>query len=278
VTGHGHAESSFETVSTVVFDPLLVRPLGQSQLASLALQAGAYAQAHGVSEEQVAKVVVKNRGFGAANPRAHVRSEVSAEEVTAADPVFYPLNALHCPPQSVGGVAVILASGDAARRITQAPVWITGIGWAIDSYDLGSKDLTRLGSLVEAAAKTYRMAGIDDPPSALDVAEIHDITPYHELMAYEALALAPEGGAARLVDEGATAKGGRVPVNPSGGVICSNLYGASGLLRASEAVLQLRGEAGDPQVPGAARALAHGMSAPSGAAARTDCTIILEGG
>ena len=278
VTAHGHAESSFETVSNVVFDPLFVRPLGQSHLISLALQANAYIQRYSVDEGQAAKVAAKNRGNGAGNPRAHLQSPVSVHEVLDSDPVCYPLRALHCPPQSVGGVALILASEDAARRISQSPIWVTGIGWAIDSYDLGSKDLSRLGSLAEAAAKAYRMAGIDDPLKALDLAELHDITAFHELMAYEALGLAPDGGGARLLTEGVTEMGGGLPVNPSGGVLCSNLYGGSGLLRAAEAAQQLRGDAGDRQVTGAGRALAHGMSAPGGAAARTDCAVILEGG
>lgn len=277
VTAHGHAESSFETVSNVVFDPLFVRPLGLSHLISLALQANAYVQRYGVSEEQAAKVAVKNRGYGAANPRAHLRSPVSVEETLSSDPVCYPLRELHCPPQSVGGVAVILASEDAARRISDKRVWISGIGWAIDSYDLGSKDLSRLGSLAEAAAKAYRMAGISDPLEELDLAEVHDITAFHELMAYEALGLAAEGGAARLIEDGDTGPGGRLPVNPSGGVLCANPYGASGLLRVAEAALQVRGEAGDQQLESVGKALAHGMSAPSGAAARTDCAVILEG-
>ena len=80
------------------------------------------------------------------------------------------------------------------------------------------------------------------------------------------------------MEEGATGMGGALPVNPSGGVLCANPYGAAGLIRAAEAALQLRGEAGQRQVSGARRALAHGMSAPSGAAARTDCALILEGG
>ena len=278
VTAHGHAESSFETVSNVVFDPLYVRPLGQSHLVSLALQANAYSHRYGVDGKQAADVVVKNRGNGAVNPRTHLQSSVTADEVLSSDPVCYPLRALHCPPQSVGGVALILASEDMTRRISERPVWMTGIAWAIDSYDLGSKDLTRLGSLSTAAQKAYGMAGISDPLKSLDLAELHDITPYHELMAYEALGLAPEGGASRLVEAGDTAQGGRLPVNPSGGVVCANPYGAAGLLRAAEAAIQLRGEAGQGQVPGPERALAHGMSAPSGAAARTDCVVILEGG
>ena len=278
VSAHGHAESSFETVSNVVFDPLFTRPLGQSHLVSLALQANAYLQRYGLSEEQASAVVVKNRDNGAGNPRAHLQQPVGMEEVLASDPVCYPLRALHCPPQSVGGVAIVFASEDAARRISDKPVWISGISWAIDSYDLGSKEISRLGSLATAAGKAYRMAGISDPVQDLDLAEVHDITAFHELMAYEALGMAPEGGAARLVEDGATALGGALPVNPSGGVLCANPYGAAGLIRAAEAARQLRGDAGQRQVPGARRALAHGMSAPSGAAARTDCVLILEGG
>lgn len=278
VSAHGHAESSFETVSNVVFDPLFTRPLGQSHLVSLALQANAYLQRYGLSEEQASAVVVKNRDNGAGNPRAHLQQPVGMEDVLASDPVCYPLRALHCPPQSVGGVAIVFASEDAARRISDKPVWITGISWAIDSYDLGSKEISRLGSLATAAGKAYRMAGISDPVKDLDLAEVHDITAFHELMAYEALGMAPEGGAARLVEDGATVLGGALPVNPSGGVLCANPYGAAGLIRAAEAARQLRGDAGQRQVPGARRALAHGMSAPSGAAARTDCVLILEGG
>jgi acetyl-CoA C-acetyltransferase len=178
----------------------------------------------------------------------------------------------------VGGVALVLASEEAARRISRRPVWITGIGWAIDGYDLGSKDLTALSSVSAAAGRAYAMAGVESPLDALDLAELHDITAFHELMICEALGFAPEGGGSRLLAEGGTEAGGRLPVNPSGGVLSSNLYGGSGLLRVAEAALQLRDEAGPVQVAGARRALAHGMSAPSGAAARTDCVVILEGG
>jgi acetyl-CoA C-acetyltransferase len=178
----------------------------------------------------------------------------------------------------VGGVAIILASEDVARRISNKPVWISGISWAIDGYDLGSKELSRLGGLAAAAGRAYRMAGISDPLKELDLVEVHDITAFHELMACEALGLAAEGGGAKLVEDGVTVPGGALPVNSSGGVLCANPYGAAGLMRAAEAALQLRGEAGRRQVPGARRALAHGMSAPSGAAARTDCALVLEGG
>lgn len=272
VTGHGHAESDFETVSNVVFDPLFHRPLGPSHLMSFALQASAYAHRYGVDERQVAEVVVRNHQSGADNPRAHLRSPVSVDEVVSSSPVCYPLRSLHCPPQSVGGVALALASEQVVRRITDKPVWVTGIGWAIDGYELGSSELWRLPSLSAAAGRAYGMAGIHDPPEELNLAEVHDVTAFHGLMSCEALRLTPEGEGGRLAERDL------LPVNPSGGALCANLYGATGLLRVAEAGLQLRGEAGSVQVDGARRALAHGMSAPSGAAARTDCVIVLEGG
>lgn len=278
VAGHGHAESSFETVSNVVFDPLFVRPVGASHLVTLALQANAYVQKYGVTQEQAAAVAVKNRSNGANNPRAHLSSAVSREEVLRSPWVCYPLRSLDCPPQSVGGVALVLASEAVARRITDKPLWIKGIGWAIDGYHLGARELAELSSLAAAAQRAYRMAGIADPLAELDVAEVHDITSFHELLAYEALGWAPPGGGGRLVDEGITQMGGRLPTNPSGGVLSTNLYGASGLVRVAEAALQLRGEAGQRQVSDAGLALAHGLSAPSGAAAATHCVVILERG
>jgi acetyl-CoA C-acetyltransferase len=231
-----------------------------------------------VSEEQAAKVVVKNRANGVRNPYAHLRSPVALEEVLGSGVVAYPLKALDCPPESVGGVALILASEDVVRRITDKPVWIRGIGWAIESYEMGDKDLAEIPSLAAAAKRAYQMAGIGRPLAEFDLAEVHEATSFHELMAYEALGFAEAGQGAKLIEQGTTDMGGRLPVNPSGGSLCTNLFGASGLVRAAEAALQLRGEAHGRQVAGARLALAHGLSAPAGAAAPTNCVAILERG
>jgi len=278
VSGHGHREASLEAMSRVVYDPLFTRPVGANYLASLAMQANAYAQRHGVGQESAAKVVVKNRANGAQNPYAHLKAPVTLEDVLGSGWVAYPLRTLDCPPESVGGVALVLAAEEHVKRITDKPVWVKGIGWAIEGYYLGSKDLSEMPSLATAAQRAYSMAGIKRPLEELDVAEIHEPTSYHELMAYEALGLAAAGQGARLIDEGATERGGKLPVNMSGGALSTNLLGASGLARAAEAILQLRGEAHGRQVAGAKLALAHGFSSLTGAASPTNCVVVLEKG
>jgi acetyl-CoA C-acetyltransferase len=278
VSAHGHREASLEAVSRVVFDPLFARPVGANYLTSLAMQANAYAQRFGVGQESAAKVVVKNRANGAQNPYAHLKAPVTLEEVLGSGWVAYPLRKLDVPPESVGGVAMVLAAEEHVKRITSKPVWVKGIGWAIEGYYLGSKDLSEMPSLAAAAQRAYGMAGIKRPLEELDLAEIHEPTSYHELMAYEALGFAAAGQGARLIDEGATERGAKLPVNMSGGAISTNLLGASGLARAAEATLQLRGEAHGRQVAGAKLALAHGFSSLSGAASATNCVVVLERG
>jgi acetyl-CoA C-acetyltransferase len=278
VAGHGHREANIDAVTRIVFDPLFHRPAGRNYLVTMAMQANAYTHKYGVAEEQAAKVVVKNRANGARNPYAHLQSPVTLDEVLASGPVAYPLKALDCPPESVGGVALILASEDVVRRITDKPVWVRGVGWAIESYEMGDKDLAEIPSLAAAAQRAYQMAGIKRPLDELDLAEVHEATSFHELMDYEALGFAKAGQGAKLIEEETTDMGGKLPVNPSGGSLCTNLFGASGLVRAAEAALQLRGEAHGRQVAGAGLALAHGLSAPAGAAAPTNCVAILERG
>jgi acetyl-CoA C-acetyltransferase len=275
VIAHGQTEHPPELISNVVFDPFFFRPMGACGVTTLALQACAYASKYGVTPEQAAGVVVKNRRNAVDNPYAHLRSTVSVEDVLRSSPVAWPLRTLDCPPRSVGAVALVLAAGETTKRIRPDVAWIRGIGWAVDGYDLGATDLSRLPSLAAAAEKAYLMAGVASPVEELDVAEVHDITSYHELMAYEALRWAQPGGGARLSEEGVTSKGGKLPVNPSGGVLSTNLHAGSGLLRVAEAVLQVTGRAGAHQVEGARTALAHGMSAAAGAAAAGNCVVIL---
>jgi len=274
VMGHGHAEAPTELVSNIALDPFFYRPLGVGVTATLALQACAYAAHYGVSEEQAAAVVVKNRRHGASNPYAHLRSAVTRDQVLASEPIAWPLRELDCRPQSVGAVALVLTSEDRAKRIASRWATVEGIGWAAESYYIGASELWRLGALSTAAQQAYRMAGISDPLAQLDVAELHDITSYHELMAYEALGWAKEGAGARLVEEGATSMEGRLPVNASGGALSTNLDAGTGLARVAEAALQVMGRADGRQVE-ARTALAHGVSALAGPIAQTHGVVIL---
>jgi len=120
------------------------------------------------------------------------------------------------------------------------------------------KRLAEMRSLIAAADKGYRQAGVDDPLRDLDVAEIYEPATYAELAMYECLSLCEKGGGGRLIDEGVTEMGGQLPVNPSGGVLSANPVGATALIRVGEAALQVMDEAGERQVDGARRALATG--------------------
>ena len=277
VVGHGHVESPRELVSNVAMDPFFYRPLGVGATATLALQCCDYGARYGVSEEQAAGVVVKNRSQGVNNPYAHLRSAVTRDQVLASEVIAWPLRELDCRPQSVGAVAVILASEDRVKRIASRWATVEGIGWGTESYYIGATDLWRLAALSSAAQRAYRMAGITEPLAQLDVAEVHDLTSYHELMAYEALGWAEEGAASRLVEEGTTGMEGRLPVNPSGGALSTDLGGGTGLARVAEAALQVTGKADGHQVE-ARTALAHGASALAGSVAQSHGVVILRRG
>ena len=276
VMGHGHAEGPTELVSNVTMDPFFYRPLGMSATAALALEASSYAAHYGVSEGQAAAVAEKNRRQGVNNPYAHLRSAITRDQVLASKMVAWPLHELDCRPESVGAVALVLCSEDRAKRIASRWATVEGIGWATSSYYIGATDLWRLDALAGAAQQAYVMAGISDPLTELDVAEVHDVTSYHELMAYEAMGWTQEGGGGRLLEEGATSMEGRLPVNPSGGALSTNIGAGTGLLRVAEAALQVTGRADGRQVE-ARTALAHGMSGLAGSIGQTHGVVILRG-
>lgn len=275
VTGFGHVEGPFQLASNLSFDPFWHRPLGVCQLTTLALQATAYAHRRRVPPEQVAPFVVQARRNGVLNEYAHLRRSVRPEAVLRSPVVATPLRALDLPPRSVGAVALVLATEAAVRRLARRAAWIEGIGWAVESYHLGSIDLASLPALEAAAQRAYQMAGVRRPGRDISAAEVHDLTSYHGLMACEALGFARPGRGASLFEDGAADISGRLPLNPSGGVLCTNLHSGSGLARAAEAALQVTGRAGRHQVRDARRVLAHGTSAISGAAAQSHCVVIL---
>ena len=133
-----------------------------------------------------------------------------------------------------------------------------------------SKDDIAAG--VKLCQKAYKMAGIQKPLAQLDVAEVHDISSFHELMEYEGLGFCKPGEGGQLIDQGVTSMKGKLPVNPSGGALCSHPYTAIGLIRVAEAALQVMNRAGGHQVPGAKTALAHGVS---GMCCQSNCVLIL---
>jgi len=247
-------------VSCFTLDPQFDRQIGVlNDIAAAALQARMYMQSHDVSEEHLAMVAVKNISNAAANPWADRKMpQVSAEEVMASRMLCNPIRELMMSPISDGACAVILASEEKAKKITDKPVWIEGVGSCQEAY-IRDRDLQKLDSLQAAARTAYKMAGIKEPSSELDVAEISEKFAHEELMIYEALGLCREGGAKKLVEKGITGKAGKIPVNPSGGALGADPVCATGLIRVIEAAKQIRGEADGCQVPNVRRAVAHGQ-------------------
>lgn len=172
----------------------------------------------------------------------------------------WPLRELNLPPKSDGACAIVLTTEEKAKKADRPVAWIKGIGWSNDTYYMGDKDLWKLSSLSAAAKRAYTMAGIKNPLKEIDVAEIYDVTSFHELMEYEALGFCKEGEGGKFIDSGVPFINGELPVNPSGGMLSSNPYTAVGLFRVAEAALQVSGRAGSRQVPEARVSLAHGMS------------------
>ena len=262
-------------VSYYTLDPLFDRQIGLlNDVAAAALQARMYMDRSEAREECLALVAVKNLRNAAFNPNAHRRmADLSLEEVLASKLYYDPIRELTMSPISDGAAAVILASEEKAREITDCPVWIQGVGLCSDAY-LRDRRLDRLDSLRIAAAKAYAMAGISDPLQELDLAEVTERYAHEELMIYEALGLCREGKGKVLIENGTTAFDGEFPVNPSGGALGADPICATGLIRVIEAAQQIRGEANGCQVSGAGRALAHGQF---GICAQKNVVLILGG-
>ncbi|HIE17711.1 MAG TPA: thiolase family protein [Dehalococcoidia bacterium] len=243
-------------VTNLSFDPFFHRDLGLNHINALSFQVNSYLSRYPISEWVPAKIVVKNRANAMGNPYAHLVEEVSLEEVVQSPIVCPPLRQLHLPLECDGACALVLTTRERVRLTTQKPVWISGLGWAMDSYYLGERDLHQLSSVAKAARQAYQRAGIKKPIDEIDVAEINELSAYHEIMAYEALDFCTPGEGYKLVEEGSTELTGKIPVNPSGGALAASPLFAAGLVRIAEAALQVRGDAGERQVTGVRTALA----------------------
>lgn len=266
------SEGSPRKIFNQAFDPVYDRLLGMDAISSCALQARAYMHRFGITEEQCAMVSVKNHANAKNNPYAHVPLDITIEDVMKSPMLAEPIKRLDASPVSDGACAIILATEDKARKMAKKPIWVTGVAHCTDAYRLGERDLASSPALEAAAKKAYRMAGISDASREIDVAEVYDAFSYMELMWYEGLGFCRQGEGGKLIDSAVTQMGGKLPVNPSGGVLSAHSVQVAGLARIAEAVLQLRGEAGKRQVPGAKVALAHGIG---GICAQTHCVWVL---
>jgi acetyl-CoA C-acetyltransferase len=231
-----------------------------------AMLARIHMQQYGTTREQLAKVAVKNHANGLLNSHAQYHLKVSVDDVLSSTLVADPLRLLDCSPITDGAAALVITSLERARELGggRPLVKITGSGLATDSIALANRgDLAELRAVRLAGERAYAMAGRS--PRDIHLAEVHDCFTIAEILAVEALDFFERGGGGPAVDRGLTSLGGKIPVNPSGGLKAKgHPVGATGVAQVVEVVTQLRGEAGQRQVEGARVGLAQNMGGSGG--------------
>jgi acetyl-CoA C-acetyltransferase len=260
VAESGDAQQIFNKI----WDPFLERDMAQTTISLIAMSASRYMHLHGMTERQMARVSVKAHANAMKNPFAHIRREVTIDEVLESRYLAWPIKLLDACPQSAGACAVLLSSGDALDP-AQQPAWISGMGMAGDTYFVGDRigsksvyDYGDGGALELAAQRAYKQARIDDPVRDIDLVETYaSFTPV-EVHNAEALGLCEHGKAGPLFEEGYFDLDGEIPINPSGGVVCTNPISVTAMVRLAEATLQIQGRAGERQVAGAETVVSTG--------------------
>jgi acetyl-CoA C-acetyltransferase len=240
-------------------DIIYESPFGLTMPAGYALYARAHMAKYGTTEEQMAQVRVKNSHYGATNPKANYRKELSLEDILNSEVITSPLKKFDCCANADGASCIIVAREDIAKGITKVPIWIIGLGAATDTMTMaGRESLTGLKCAQEAARQAYKMAGVG--PKDINVAEVHDCFTVSEILAYEDLGFAKPGEGAGLIEDKQTYVEGRIPVNVDGGLLSKgHPIGATGGSQVRTIVRQLRGEAAEAQVKGAEIGLVHNI-------------------
>jgi acetyl-CoA C-acetyltransferase len=243
-----HPQGAFLTI----FDNILERPLEPNLLWIFALEMNRYMTVYGLDKRDIAAVAVKNKRNAADHPAALLgQGDITIEDVLASETLAWPVQRLDVSPISDGAVAVIVASEEAAKRITDRPVWIDGVGWNLDTAYWTNRDLVFPEYVANAARMAYDMAGITEPRKQIHVAEPYDPFDYKELHHLEGLLLFDRGKAPEAARDGVLNRDGDLPSCPSGGLLgVGNPIAAAGLMKIAELFWQLRGEAGARQVPG----------------------------
>jgi acetyl-CoA C-acetyltransferase len=203
-----------------------------------------------VLKERMAKVAVKNHRHGSMNPLAQFQKEITVEKVLGSPMVCDPLQVFDCCPISDGAAAVVLASREIAGKKVAKPIKVLGVGQGNGRLYSRQKDLTVMRARLASSSQAYKMAGIE--PRHVDVVELHDCFTIAEIVASECLGFFEFGQGSLAAELGETSLGGRIPINPSGGLKSKgHPVGATGCAQVYEIVKQLREECGPRQVDGA---------------------------
>jgi acetyl-CoA C-acetyltransferase len=262
-------------ITAFAMDPIFNRPLSAHPYFIAGMEMTRFIAETGTTVEECAHVAAKNKHNAMLNPLAAFPAEVSGDAVLRSEPVAEPLTRLQIASHADGAIVMVLADDQTARTLTDMPIWVRGLGWCNDTHTLESRPWGEAVYAKLAAKMAYRTAGIRSPRTEIDFAEVDDAFAYKELQHLEALGLCEDGQAGAWTAAGGSELSGEFPVNPSGGCLgCGHLLDASGLARALEVVLQLRGEAGQRQLEDVETGLAFGWrSVPTTAGAAAILSI-----
>ena len=254
-----------QTVLNKIWDPTYERQLPLGTINMLAMSGTRYMDKYGMTQEDMARVTVKNRYHASLNPNAHLRRETTIEEVMASRMISWPIKLMDCCPQSSGGGAMVLASERFIREHKLDAVWITGLGHCSETYYLGDRmgqgqtaDHADAFALSQSFKRSFKMAGITEPTKQVHVAELYAPFSNTEFHSIEAAGLAALGQSPAMLREGQFTLGAGIPINMSGGVLCTNAIAVTAMIRVAEVALQVWGRAGAHQVKGARVGIASG--------------------
>ncbi|MBX7059130.1 MAG: hypothetical protein K1X75_13775 [Leptospirales bacterium] len=275
VSGDKLSESSVQKGLSLVYAPTMGRDFAAGAPSAVANQARIYQnQFPSVNERHFAKIGAWMRKNALNNPNAQLKlPQISEEVMLGMAWLSTPLRLLDSCPTSDAACAMVIQSARKARESERPKAWIQAVATISEGYNYVDRDWSNPIAQREAARRCYSQLGITKPLEELDVLEIYDAFTSQHLIWYEGLGLVERGHGADLVDQGAIRMDGKLPVNPSGGVLSNNSIGASAMIRQAEVALQLMGRAGDRQVQGAEIGLAHGW----GGAIQFHTVMILSG-
>lgn len=247
-----------------------VRDLPATPAGWFSLGAAPYFERFGAGREDLARIAVKNHYNGTLAPKSFLKKEITVDDVLSARMISWPFGLYDCAAQTDGAAAVIVTRADLARNYPAQPVLVKAITSHCSPHPHTdpTHDFLRWKATEAAACDAYRMAGIDDPMGQIDVAQLHDCFTLTELLSYEDLGFIEKGAAKEHIASGTFTLSGALPVNTDGGLKSfGHPTGATGVRMIVENVLQLRGQAGKRQVPGAQMALSHNIGGyPTGCA------------
>ena len=267
-----------QDILNLIFDVFYERDMPLSTNTTVALWSTSYLQQYGFTQEDLARVVVRARGNAMKNPNAHLKGDISVSDVMDSRMISYPLKLFDICPRSSGSAAMIVGNMDMARRYSTRPAFINGVASRTTTYWIGDRmtpttdyDFTHFTLAENAGRACYRAAEITDPLRQIQATEFYDPYSIMPPLQLERLGFCASGTALRLEKEGYwNVQGGAVAVNPSGGTLCTNPIAVTGLVRAIDAANQVRGTAGEMQVPNVHNALS---SAVGGIAQFYNCTV-----